>query len=386
MTSGTIRIWLRVHTWTSLVCTLFLLLLCVTGLPLIFHEDIDRAFGQRATPDPTATEAMPRLPLDRLIEIGRQARPGEAVRFATAVPGEPLWNMEMGTSVESRKLTAIVTIDARTGRIMRIGDRIRSPAMQFLKDLHTELLLEQPGMLFLGFIGLCFVASIISGVVVYAPFMRRLDFGTVRKTRRRVYWLDLHNLAGIVLTMWMLVVGVTGIVNTLSQQVANYWMSTELVAMIAPWRNVPVPLNVVPAQRAVDTALAAAPGMTVATVAMPGSMFAGGHHYDVFLSGDRPLTSKLIMPVLINAEDGTVSDMRSLPWYAKALFVSKPLHFGDYGGLPLKIIWALLDVVTLIVLGSGLYLWIARLFAAPSRQARSSVAWPSATTSMPEQR
>jgi uncharacterized iron-regulated membrane protein len=46
--------------------------------------------------------------------------------------------------------------------------------------------------------------------------------------------------------------------------------------------------------------------------------------------------------------------------YAKALFLSKPLHFGDYGGMPLKIIWAVLDVITLGVLGSGLYLWVAR--------------------------
>ncbi len=28
--------------------------------------------------------------------------------------------------------------------------------------------------------------------------------------------------------------------------------------------------------------------------------------------------------------------------------------------MPLKIIWALLDLVTIAVLGSGLYLWIAR--------------------------
>jgi uncharacterized iron-regulated membrane protein len=40
--------------------------------------------------------------------------------------------------------------------------------------------------------------------------------------------------------------------------------------------------------------------------------------------------------------------------------VSQPLHFGDYGGMPLKIIWALLDGLTIIVLGSGLYLWWAR--------------------------
>ncbi|MDB5973481.1 MAG: putative rane protein [Nevskia sp.] len=39
--------------------------------------------------------------------------------------------------------------------------------------------------------------------------------------------------------------------------------------------------------------------------------------------------------------------------------MSRPLHFGDYGGLPLKLIWALLDLVTIAVLGSGLYLWLA---------------------------
>ena len=46
-----------------------------------------------------------------------------------------------------------------------------------------------------------------------------------------------------------------------------------------------------------------------------------------------------------------------MPWYVTALLVSQPLHFGDYGGLPLKILWAALDVVTILVLVSGLYLW-----------------------------
>ena len=50
-----------------------------------------------------------------------------------------------------------------------------------------------------------------------------------------------------------------------------------------------------------------------------------------------------------------------MPWYAKAVLLSQPLHFGDYGGLPLKLIWALLDILTIIVLGSGLYLWAAKL-------------------------
>ena len=39
------RAWYAVHKWTSLVSTLFLLMLCVTGLPLIFSHEINHALG-----------------------------------------------------------------------------------------------------------------------------------------------------------------------------------------------------------------------------------------------------------------------------------------------------------------------------------------------------
>jgi len=63
---------------------------------------------------------------------------------------------------------------------------------------------------------------------------------------------------------------------------------------------------------------------------------------------------------LLDGEPGDVAETRQLPFYLKLLFLSQPLHFGDYAGLPLKIIWALLDIIMIAVIGSGLYLWIAR--------------------------
>ena len=78
------------------------------------------------------------------------------------------------------------------------------------------------------------------------------------------------------------------------------------------------------------------------------------------MRGDTPLTSRLLKPALIDAETGKLTDSRDMPWYVTALFISQPLHFGDYGGMPLKIIWALLDVMTIIVLGTGVYLWLRR--------------------------
>ena len=74
----------------------------------------------------------------------------------------------------------------------------------------------------------------------------------------------------------------------------------------------------------------------------------------------------MFKPVLIDAETGAFTDSRNLPWYVAALLISQPLHFGDYGGMPLKIIWALLDIATIAILITGLYLWMAR------RSARNS--------------
>jgi uncharacterized iron-regulated membrane protein len=78
------------------------------------------------------------------------------------------------------------------------------------------------------------------------------------------------------------------------------------------------------------------------------------------MHGDKALTSRLLTPVLVDAQTAKVTDTRELPWYLTFLLLSQPLHFGDYGGMPMQILWALLDIVTIIVLGSGLYLWLGK--------------------------
>jgi uncharacterized iron-regulated membrane protein len=112
--------------------------------------------------------------------------------------------------------------------------------------------------------------------------------------------------------------------------------------------------------------------MKVAFVAFPGTSFASPHHYGVFLRGGEHVTAKLLKPVLVDATTSQVTDSRELPWYLKTLLVSQPLHFGDYGGLPMQILWALLDIATIVVLVTGLVLWWRK--RAPARQASATTA------------
>jgi uncharacterized iron-regulated membrane protein len=61
----------------------------------------------------------------------------------------------------------------------------------------------------------------------------------------------------------------------------------------------------------------------------------------------------------VNARSGQLKAMVRMPFYLRAPEVSRPLHFGDYGGLPLKILWTVFDLVAIVVLASGVYLWVA---------------------------
>ncbi len=66
----TIKTWYLVHKWTSLVCTVFLLVICLTGLPLIFHHEIEDLFDE-GKPVATLPEGTPPASLDKIVEAGR---------------------------------------------------------------------------------------------------------------------------------------------------------------------------------------------------------------------------------------------------------------------------------------------------------------------------
>lgn len=357
MTRGTIRAWYLVHKWTSLICTAFLLLLCVTGLPLIFEHEIDELSGAHGELKPVASDRL--LDLDEIMARALANRPGEVGLFMSFDEDRPVVNVTTGPRPDAPEIEMqFQSLDQRTGEV------VTAPAggvMDFILRLHTDLFLGLPGLLFMGFMGMLFFVATVSGVVVYRPFMAKLDFGTVRTGRsRRLKWLDYHNLLGIVTLAWVSVVGLTGVINTLSQPIIQIWQATQLAEMTAPYKAVaPVdPSRLGSINAAVETARAAAPGMRPQFVAFPGGYFSSKHHYAVFMQGDTPLTKTLLTPALVDAESGELTAMRKMPWFAQALLLSQPLHFGDYGGLPLKILWALLDIITIVVLCSGLYLWL----------------------------
>lgn len=362
MSAGSIRGWAWTHKWSSLVCTLALLMLCLTGLPLIFHDEIDALGGEVALSGQASARGG--LPLDAIVASAR----GDYARVAHRVgvplfvgfsPDDPTITVTVGPRADAAEAEMrLFSYDRSTGRA--VGEVARGGVMAFLLQLHTDLLLGLPGMLFLGAMGVLFLVAIVSGVVLYVPFMHRLAFGTLRFDRSaRVRRLDEHNLLGVLALGWTLAIGATGAINAFADPLTAAWRQGELAQMVAARHGEAAldPVRYGSLDKAMAAAQAVQGGLLPQFVGFPGGAWSSPRHYAIFFQGDTPLTSHVLTPALVDAESGKLTDVGAMPLTMKALMLSKPLHFGDYGGLPLKLVWALLDLATIRVLWSGLALW-----------------------------
>lgn len=375
-----LQTWAFLHKWSSLVCTAFLLLICLTGLPLLFADQIDAWLNPHTYAALPAD--MPQVDLDRVVSASRRDFPGQIISSIFIDDDEPqifVWMARSWAALAAEPDSEhFIRFDARSGQVLEVskpGEQ-RPTFIGVLLSLHTDLFAGLTGELLLGAMALLFVIAIVSGVVLYGPFTRRLAFGTVRtKGPRSLKWLDIHNLLGIATLIWALVVGATGLMNELSTPLFGLWQATDVRPLLTRWQGREHPVDAAQlssVQRAFAAAKSNLPGMTVTSIVFPGSPDGSPYHYVLWAKGNTPLTARLFNPALIDAASGQFAGVVRMPWYLRALEVSRPLHFGDYGGAPLKFIWALLDVATIVVLGSGVYLWLRRRRSFDEERARRS--------------
>jgi uncharacterized iron-regulated membrane protein len=194
---------------------------------------------------------------------------------------------------------------------------------------------------------------------VYAPYVRKLLFGSVRHRRgTRLVQLDLHNLIGVVLLGWATVVTVTGICLAAGTLLLTHWQETELRAMAEP--NAPRVATPVSIDEAAASAQAAEPERQMRFFVYPDTDFSGPGHNSFLLYGAHRYDERLFKVVTVDAATGKVAADRPLPMYLKALVLSGPLHFGDYASWPLKLFWALCAGGILFITGNGAVLWWLR--------------------------
>ncbi|HET8880742.1 MAG TPA: PepSY-associated TM helix domain-containing protein [Solimonas sp.] len=353
------NLWL--HRWASLVATLPFLVLCLTGTVLIFHEEIDAALGvvpsaQRSdAPHRPIAEGVANVlaahPGERALSIGidPENHPG-VLLVVTAAAGE--------TTFDHAKLRF-----AELATAQPIGESDPDKTLTgFLLELHSQWFLGPVGEVIGALIALLVLLSLLSGLVVYAPYVKRIAFGVLRRGKdARLLQLDLHNFIGAIVLGWALVVTVTGFLLGFSTIALMVWQATALgeIRTQAAGMTAVDPLHP-PADvdRAIASALAnAGPDRRITSVIFPGTNFSTPRHYTVLLSGKSGIEQRLFTASIVDAESGALVAHDEPPAYLKAIILSEPLHFGDYGGLPLKLLWTACTWLTLFITANGAWLW-----------------------------
>ena len=129
-------------------------------------------------------EGQARQPLQSLVDIARTVDPVFVPKLISFDPEEPAANYIFISAPGDRDFEngRSVVLNGYTGA-NQVLEPPEDTLTGFLLKLHVDLFAGFAGQMFVGVMGLLFVVSTVSGLVVYGPFMKKLAFGLLRFRR-----------------------------------------------------------------------------------------------------------------------------------------------------------------------------------------------------------
>ncbi len=347
----------RLYTWhriAGLYLLPHLLVLMVTGTILVFRHELG---PEKKTFTEAAILPEKYVPLQAIFDASLKLYPRDVpVAFDFDHDNDRLLTVRMGLDgSKAFKGARRVLFDRATGEHLDNDKPKTEHWTEFVLRLHREFLLGFYGKLYVSWIGLVFAFVLVAGFIVYGPLMKRRSFGSMRiSSPKRWNRSDIHKTFGMSIFAWCLLMGLTGLFLGLSGQLLKVFQATTLKKFQAQSAELDPSQAVLSIDAALKKAQELLPEGHLSFIALPDTQFATPRHYIFVLDGAETWNERLSQLVLVDAVDPDAkAQIQELPWYLQALVLSEPLHFGDYGGLALKIIWSILGVASLILPLSG---------------------------------
>lgn len=341
------------HAWSGLLSGINIFILSVTGAILVFVHELHHAIGPElplhiTTDRPEAYADAPLAPVVAAMQAENPAAVPAGLGIPTVAdhaedPDHFIYFLEMhpaddvGGSDHDRHIAYF--FDPLTREFAPKSDVVDIP--EWIWYLHANLFLGFAGQIFLGIVGIAFLISTVTGLIIYGPFMKGVFFGALRRGLTwRLLLADWHKLIGIGTLGFNLLMAVTGILLTLGQVLINLY-SYSVISSLEPvaFEEGASRHAIVSVDQVVATARETFPDKNLRWISFPGQL-QGDHHYVAFAYEEGRFFSRIPYVALINAYDAELSLTVDLPWYITMIYIAVPLHFGDFGGLPLRIVYA----------------------------------------------
>lgn len=357
------RVLFQVHLWGGLFLGLYAFLIGLTGSVLVFHEEI----LHRMSPTPqVAVTGEANL---EQIRAGIQAHYPEWYSWSLENPSEP--GKPWGSYLLRRGGGKMVYADSK-GQV--VGEvKTGGTWLELFERFHGSLLLPR-GRLYNGIAGLCLVALALTGLYLWWP--GRGQWSTAFRIVRYANWkgvnYDLHRVGGALLLGFVVLSGITGGYFTWApvyKDIAASLLPTKPVQKAAPVRTTGTRL---PLDELVASAQRAVPGTKLVRVLVPRGeketvtvVLAHGET----AADRRRHTSQLSMHPH-SGEVLAVDDYRQRRVGDHVVGWLGPLHTGHFGGLGVKILWALAGLSLPGLFITGFLMWCNRVLAPRLRRSR----------------
>jgi len=335
---------LKYHSYFGLISGIFLIILGISGAILIFSENIDSQLFKEYSVKP----GIEVLDLDKAVESVQKEYPDWETRIVHFKKGETiLFNLRR---LESRKY---LFVHPETGAI--IADiNAETQFTMWLVRFHYSMHAGIFGNVLMLIMGIIFFLSLLTGIIVYRKIILKTLFFQVKlKTKnRRGFYSVLHRYVGVWALLFNLVLVITGVV--LSYGVVQAGFKTAEVPK--------PPVITISINKSLALIKQRYPDFTPSYLRLPKQDHAAITVNGVF-KGDPFYFREFNNKIELNPESGTITAVTKITeasWETKVNALVSPLHFGQYGGFPIKIFYCLVGLSGPFLSITGFLIWKKR--------------------------
>lgn len=331
----------QIHKWSGLAAGFFILLLGLTGSILVFHEELE-ALEYRKEWTVTNNQAVS---IDRALKTVTEKFPAWDIRLQR-FSSDPTNTLIFQLRRPDGRL--IIFVHPSNGNIIKVMDQKDSKVFWILKlhySLHSGIIGES--LIFL--IGLIFILSLITGLIVYRKAL--LDILTFKKRflrkRKRSLVSSLHRYVGVWALVFNLLIALTGTVISF-EIVKSGLKSKSAITSLPVTPQIDISVDKILKELSLKQ-----PDFNPSYIrfpTLPGNpiVVAGK------VTNKAILYSKFYNTINVNPVSGEVSALqitRSLSSLVRGI------HFIEYGNLWIKLFFCLVGISGTVLSISGFLLW-----------------------------
>lgn len=217
-----VQLYRDVHSWVGIVAGLFLFVAFYAGAVTMFEEPLQSwASAPVALPPPVSLEQTPAL-LEKALAAYPEARDDYtiAVTPEDAQRGRLTWDGSGGQVHHGPTQSMAAGLDAQGNLV--VVPKTPSEAAHFVDVLHQQVglpLPHTPAMVLMGAVALLYAVALVSGVIAYLPALVKTLFAVRLGQSVRKRWLDVHNLLGLFSLPFHLVMAISSVVFAFHGQI-----------------------------------------------------------------------------------------------------------------------------------------------------------------------